>query len=225
MTGREPRDKERAQKWIALYRSGRTLQSIGTEFCVSRERVRQIVSFYGINRSRGGQHVVSVKNKNDRVAAQDARYLEKVGCSFAQYKTIVGKNAFRMQRRSAGYRGIEWKLTMWQWWNIWLESGKWEMRGRGRGRYCMARTNDFGPYEIGNVSIITTEQNASDAHKKIGRRQTRKRCDMTGIYKMYPGYARPYVVKHGNHGVGMATTYREALAIKRAHLRSLKAAA
>jgi len=62
-------------------------------------------------------------------------------------------------------RGIEWKLTLMQWWEIWCESGHWEDRGLGRG-YMMCRIGDVGAYEIGNVFIGPGVENLSAAAKK-----------------------------------------------------------
>jgi hypothetical protein len=67
--------------------------------------------------------------------------------------------AFCTQRFNAIRRNIEWKLEPLEWWMIWSTSGKWEQRGRESHQYCMARPYDKGPYEIGNVIIITNAEN------------------------------------------------------------------
>jgi hypothetical protein len=74
-----------------------------------------------------------------------------------------GKDPYRRfirQRENARKRGIDWNLTFAEWWLIWDESGKWQSRGP-KG-YVMGRSGDVGPYETGNVTIITTEQNSSE---------------------------------------------------------------
>ncbi len=70
--------------------------------------------------------------------------------------------SFVKQRIAARSRGIGWGLTFEQWLNIWLESGKLELRGCKKGQYVMARIRDRGPYATGNVNIILAEQNASE---------------------------------------------------------------
>ena len=72
---------------------------------------------------------------------------------------------FSRQRSMAKIRNIEWHLTFEEWWNIWEQSGKYEQRGRGAGKYCMSRKNDTGPYEVGNVYIQTIDDNNREAHK------------------------------------------------------------
>ena len=72
---------------------------------------------------------------------------------------------FTMQRLNAAQRGILWLLTFEQWWDIWQQSGKWHLRGTRVGQYVMARKRDRGAYKVGNVEIITVEQNHSYASK------------------------------------------------------------
>ena len=69
------------------------------------------------------------------------------------------------QRARANRRGIAWDITLPEWVAIWIASGKWDMRGRGKGKYCMAREGDIGPYKVGNVSIQLVEQNSRDGIK------------------------------------------------------------
>lgn len=71
--------------------------------------------------------------------------------------------AFEGQRAQAKFRGIEWRITLDEWLLIWMESGKWEQRGRGEGKYVMARFGDLGPYAAGNVKIILATENLSEA--------------------------------------------------------------
>lgn len=73
---------------------------------------------------------------------------------------------FQCQRTRAKQRGIGWELTFDQWFGIWTDSGHWERRGRKAGCYCMARNGDKGPYAVGNVSIVTVEQNHSEGSRR-----------------------------------------------------------
>ena len=60
---------------------------------------------------------------------------------------------------------IEFHLTFAEWLDIWKLSGKLPLRGCGAGMYCMARYNDIGHYEPGNVKIILHTENISEGHK------------------------------------------------------------
>lgn len=74
------------------------------------------------------------------------------------YKTPIV--AFQRHRNLAKFRGIGFELTIWEWWTIWQESGRWDQRGRGHG-YMMCRKGDVGPYAVGNVFIATGAHNVS----------------------------------------------------------------
>ena len=74
----------------------------------------------------------------------------------------MSKAAYLKQKNTAKARGIEWLFDFESWLSMWTMSGKLAERGRGTGRYVMARCGDVGPYSQANVEIITYEKNASD---------------------------------------------------------------
>lgn len=162
------RDAEMA----TAYRSGQTLQEIGTRHGISRERVRQRLALLGLSAEEGGIAFQRLKRIPDRVAARRAREAEleakcyrRWGCDRAMWRSIgaKGRRAYVEQRRSAGARGIVWGMTLGEWWTLWQQSGRWLERGRGPG-YCMARIADDGPYAAWNVEIITNSQNIKDSY-------------------------------------------------------------
>ena len=62
---------------------------------------------------------------------------------------------------------VKMNMTKHEFADVWIQSGKWHLRGRKKGQYCMARNNDIGHYEVGNVKIVPIEENTSEAHKGI----------------------------------------------------------
>lgn len=154
---------EKALDMAQRYEAGSTLQEIGTYYGITRERVRQLIKKeLGMTGKDGG----AAKRGRVRRAADAARrelsYMRKYGVSRAEYVRInqcldpLGKKPilrFKEQSNNARTRGIAWELTFGEWWRIWEESGKWSVRGRGRG-WCMARHGDRGPYAAWNVAII-----------------------------------------------------------------------
>jgi hypothetical protein len=72
------------------------------------------------------------------------------------------RRSYLMQRRQAGLRGVPWEFTFEEWVRVWEESGKWSQRGSKKGQFVMARHGDVGPYNTGNVSIVTAETNNID---------------------------------------------------------------
>jgi hypothetical protein len=79
-------------------------------------------------------------------------------------RTIEQKK-YADQKSKAKIRGIEFKLTFEEWWDIWQKSGKWDQRGIRKGQYVMSRYKDHGPYEVGNVHIQTVGDNNKEAYQ------------------------------------------------------------
>ena len=77
----------------------------------------------------------------------------------------IYKQRYFEHRQNANHRGIPFELTFDEWLQIWQDSGKWQLRGKGKGSYVMSRIGDAGPYKIGNVYINNQEDNASEARK------------------------------------------------------------
>jgi hypothetical protein len=63
---------------------------------------------------------------------------------------------------------VEFRLSFEEWLDIWEQSGCLDKRGIWEDCYVMARHNDLGHYEIGNVSIRLHSDNVRDA--QIGRK-------------------------------------------------------
>jgi hypothetical protein len=80
------------------------------------------------------------------------------------------KDAWCLHRIGARRRKIGFLLSFDEWLSIWIKSGKLPFRGSRRGQYVMARLGDKGPYAVGNVKIITTEENVREWG--LGRKHT-----------------------------------------------------
>ena len=82
-------------------------------------------------------------------------------------------SAYKQQKKNCGRRKdrtgqtIEMHLTFDQWLEIWLSSGKWELRGRGTGKYVMSRVDDLGHYELGNVKIALNADNIRESAPRV----------------------------------------------------------
>lgn len=68
------------------------------------------------------------------------------------------RRKFLNHRGQAKQRGIEFKMTFDEWWEIWRPH--WHNRGNKVGQFGMCRTMDKGAYEVGNVRIDTPKGNA-----------------------------------------------------------------
>jgi hypothetical protein len=175
-----PAYPERDAKFIELYKEGKTLDEIGKQYGLTREGVRQRLAKMGITKEDGGSAIRMFKKIPDRIIAQqmkkeksDQRHFAKWGCSkefILAISDLPYSNKshplfkYRVHKRNA-LRGSAagFNMTFPEWWKVWQDSGKWELRGRGKG-YCMGRFGDTGPYEVGNVYITTIGKNFSDSY-------------------------------------------------------------
>ena len=71
------------------------------------------------------------------------------------------RKSYNNHRNNARHRGIDFQLSYEEWCSIWQDSGYAELRGTGRGRYCMSRYNDTGAYAVGNVFIQPSTANVA----------------------------------------------------------------
>jgi hypothetical protein len=201
---------EREATMVTMYRQGVTLEKIGQTFNVTRERVRQILRKVGVSANEGGAAKVAQAKGSAYKAKQDARYLARHGMAFDEFKKWRGTStlvAYRSQANSARQRGIEWGLNFAQWLDVWLTSGKLELRGRGKGKYCMSRIKDSGGYVVGNVHIQLCTKNSLEAVEKWRG----KRKDNRGVFNMYPGTQRPWIARIGDKQIGRYATEAEAV--------------
>lgn len=156
----------RAAEMADLYRAGRTLQQIGTQYGLTRERVRQLMAkYHGVTARDGGKSVQLKRAAEIRQRKRDQKAWAKHGCSYGEYRALTEMKkptrAYASQKRNAAVRGIPWEMNLWQWWTIWQQSGKWDERGRRGDAYVMCRKDDQGPYSPENVYIATLRHNSS----------------------------------------------------------------
>ena len=167
--------REKDLTMVNMFKSGETMEQIGKRFGICRERVRQILQRNGLTGKDGGVRIRSAGNKiakkKRKHARQDRIKREKLGCSIEEwryfrafdedyYKTPIHK--YRQQRQNAKSRGIEWNLTIIEWWDVWERSGKWDSMGCRKNSYVMARHGDEGGYVKGNVKITTLSENSKE---------------------------------------------------------------
>jgi hypothetical protein len=163
---------------IQSFKDGATMPDIAASHGVTRQRIQQILKAHNLNRVDGGAYLKKMAMRTAKLEERNARYIDKLGCTYGQYRAIPvpARLAYRYQQRNARARNIGWSFTVYTWWCIWQESGKWDERGRGFG-YCMARKNDVGIYSPENVYICTGSQNmrdyyATDLYKERKKRYT-----------------------------------------------------
>ena len=85
-------------------------------------------------------------------------------------------------------------LTYEEWVSIWEQSGKLQLRGKGRGLYCMARYGDKGPYSLENVFITLNECNLREGN--LGRSPSAETREK--ISKANKGISHPWSAAERN---------------------------
>ena len=89
------------------------------------------------------------------------------------------KKAYDDHVRHSADRNIPWLFTYSSWLEMWLVSGKWEERGRGKGKYCVCREEDEGAYSPRNCYIGTFEDNMRDTRLTT----TEQDSEIISLYK------------------------------------------
>lgn len=155
-------------------------------------------------------------------ASADKWALVTYGCTHAEAVDINGRPladaagfayAFRTQKRNAARRGVPWRFGFREWVSVWINSGKWDLRGVGIGRYCMARHGDVGAYEASNVAIQLCTQNSRDGIEKarpaIALSDARRTGSGRGWTYRLKG-SKPYQVYLSKKYIGCFATAEEA---------------
>ena len=124
------------------------------------------------------------------------------------------EHAYRRQKNAAKARGIAWCFTFDSWLQVWSKSGRIEERGRGRGKYVMARFGDVGPYSPENVSIILYEQNAKDCRTNHPVPTAEMRSRQIGSGRGWTFVKGAYQVCVGKKYIGRFKTVDAALAAR-----------
>ena len=72
------------------------------------------------------------------------------------------RRKWQNHKDNAPYRNAKFLMSFEEWMKVWFDSGHAHERGRGKGKFCMARFNDAGDYVVGNVKIISFEENEAE---------------------------------------------------------------
>ena len=151
----EMKKKERIDRILALRREGKTLAEIGEQVSLTRERVRQICAQFEVSPPPKENRLIEKRERKPRRLLFDAIRRSAID-SFGRdpYEDFIN------HKSGSKARGIEFKLTFSEWWELWQPY--FHNRGKRADQFCMCRYMDKGAYEIGNVLIKTQKENAQE---------------------------------------------------------------
>lgn len=157
----------------------RTMEEIGAEFGITRERVRQLLkSNFGIV---GNDTLAQRREAKAKIIerTRERVTLENKGVSVAQLKELQRAGftrVFSQKRANVLRSGGEWGLTLGQFYKIWHESGHLSSIGKGREKYGMTTIDRSMRFVVGNVEIsLTTDINSAVMFKYWATKPERKR--------------------------------------------------
>lgn len=153
----------------ALAPSGMTARQIAADLGVSPQAVYARLAVLGLREAFD-----SAQGPRQRGATAVRARL--YGLPEAEYLDLKARDvisAYCRQKDTAKSRGIEWRFTFTEWWRVWQESGKWELRGRTKGLcgWEMSRPGDVGPYSPENVVIVPHRVNMADVHQRLRKQR------------------------------------------------------
>lgn len=174
-TGRSaPRARGRASERDAAictrYLKGETLRAIGERFGLSYEGVRRIVTKAGLTKHNAG---LAARNAA-KAAPETPPACERIyGCSMDQLARIgvEERQAFLQHRKNARRHGVDWRLSLPEWYAVWRASGKWDRRGQGPRKYGMTRIDLDDAVELGNVQIVSNREAVRRARLRAGQKK------------------------------------------------------
>jgi hypothetical protein len=158
---------ERIARMAQMYRAGARLQDIGDEFGISRERARQLLRKHGVETNEGGVALDHAKAR----AAKAKRKSKRHGCTLIQWReahAAGATRAYQYKRQNAINVGGEWNLSLWDFWCIWRDSGKWQEMGRSK--YVLTRIDRSKPWQADNVKVVLMADLNSEIHRNRPRR-------------------------------------------------------
>lgn len=169
------------QALVRDYKEGMSLRKLGALHGISHEAVRKLLTSMGLDRLDGGAAILALKNtpvklSQSKAEGQRREFRSRAywGMTAAEFDAHVAQygnrhvasspmRAYVFHRQNAKRRGLKWGFTFGEWWKVWVDSGKWDQRGRHADEYVMARYGDGdAPYAPDTVYICTASENLKD---------------------------------------------------------------
>jgi hypothetical protein len=151
----------------ALFEDGKSMAEIGRQYSVSREWVRRLFNKFKVDLNKGGlvkRRLDIAKNKKE---TDEQECLRMYGCSCEEANRIPSeiRLAWYNQKRNYEKRNIDFSVSLKDWYGIWRKSKKLKLRGKGSGKYVMARKDFSKPATADNLHVVSHNQSSILGHK------------------------------------------------------------
>ena len=157
---REARNEDIKRRFL----EGQTLEQAGAAHGLTRERARQILMRYGLNKNNGGGFMLSRIRVAKKKAEIEKKQVDRLGMTLKEMRDLRSEGlrcpraAYRQQVSNAKRRGCEWTITFADWWKMWQEDGRYGERGRLK--VVMTRIDFSIGFVPGNVKICTQSESS-----------------------------------------------------------------
>lgn len=177
----------RQQNMALLFRQGMTMDAIGKEYGVCRERVRQILNnITGHNRYDGGVYLTAVQKRqqalHSRAMTEEAEIISRYGCTMKEYHRIMKGQAFKMSANNPAYCYQQFKrfhilhktpfdLSFPAWWRLrreCLRRNATLVKTDGNA-FMIVMINRHGPCTVKNLRVMLTSEMFHRTNLKHGR--------------------------------------------------------
>jgi hypothetical protein len=140
----------------------KTTSEIAAHFEVSSQCIHRYIKLMGLTRRDGGK---AGQMKVRAIEASEEVIVKKQGCTQSQWDRLramdedykltplFAYNTFKNNFQNSQPE-VEFNLPLWDWWELWEESGKWGLHKRNpQGMYIIACTDKSKPLTKTNATV------------------------------------------------------------------------
>lgn len=154
------------------FKAGTPMPDLAKAYGLTRQGVQLILKQMNLGAKDGGAGLRAKQRKQTtatlKILNKEQQCATRWGCSLEQWQLLRSMHPsfhhtpiarFIQHRNNVLRKKLRWSLTLWQWWSEWNDSGRYHERGRQKQSYCMARRQNTGDYAVGNVVIMSIQDN------------------------------------------------------------------